>query len=256
MSTPGTTNRAVGLSRFGSPEVLGVVIVPVAAPGPLDALVRVRAAAVNPSDTLLRTGRQAERLGGISPPFIPGMDLAGDIVALGNAVAGTGLYVGQAVAGVVRPWRPNGGAQAQYVVVPASSLVPIPGNMSYAEAATIPMNGLTALVAMELLDLKPGARLLVTGGAGAFGGYAISLARHQGHFVIADGREGDRELLLRLGAELVVPRGEAMAAAVREAAPGGVDGIVDAARLGEPGHAAGTRRRDVHQCAQHGIPER
>ena len=96
MSTPGTTNRAVGLSRFGSPEVLGVVIVPVAAPGPLDALVRVRAAAVNPSDTLLRTGRQAERLGGISPPFIPGMDLAGNIVALGSAVAGTGLHVGQA----------------------------------------------------------------------------------------------------------------------------------------------------------------
>ena len=71
-----TANRAVGLSRFGSPEVLGVVSVPVAAPGPLDALVRVRAAAVNPSDTLLRTGRQAERLGGISPPFIPGMDLS------------------------------------------------------------------------------------------------------------------------------------------------------------------------------------
>jgi NADPH:quinone reductase len=228
-----TANRAVGLSRFGSPEVLGVVSVPVTAPGPLDALVHVRAAAVNPSDTLLRTGRQAERLGGISPPFIPGMDLAGDIVALGNAVAGTGLHVGQAVAGVVRPWRPNGGAQARYVVVPASSLVPMPGNMSYAEAATVPMNGLTALVAMELLDLKPGSCLLVTGGAGAFGGYAISVARHQGHFVIADGREGDRELLLRLGAEVVVPRGEAMAAAVREAAPGGVDGFVDAARLGE-----------------------
>jgi NADPH2:quinone reductase len=229
-----TANRAVGLSRFGSPEVLGVVSVPVTAPGPLDALVHVRAAAVNPSDTLLRTGRQAERLGRISPPFIPGMDLAGDIVALGNAVAGTGLHVGQAVAGVVRPWRPNGGAQARYVVVPASSLVPMPGNMSYAEAATVPMNGLTALVAMELLDLKPGSCLLVTGGAGAFGGYAISVARHQGHFVIADGREGDRELLLRLGAEVVVPRGEAMAAAVREAAPGGVDGLVDAARLGEP----------------------
>jgi NADPH:quinone reductase-like Zn-dependent oxidoreductase len=57
-----TANRAVGLSRFGSPEVLGVVSVPVTAPGPLDALVHVRAAAVNPSDTLLRTGRQAERL--------------------------------------------------------------------------------------------------------------------------------------------------------------------------------------------------
>lgn len=208
--------------------------VPVAAPGPLDAVVRVRAAAVNPSDTLLRTGRQAERLKGISPPFIPGMDLAGDVVALGSATAGTGLHVGLAVAGVVRPWRPNGGAQARYVVVPSSSLVPIPGNMSYAEAATVLLNGLTALVAMELLDLKPGSRLLVTGGAGAFGGYAISLARHQGHFVVADGRESDRELLLHLGAHLVVPRGEAMAAAVREAAPGGVDGLIDAARLGEP----------------------
>ncbi len=127
MSTPVTANRAVGLSRFGSPEVLGVVSVPVAAPGPLDALVRVRAAAVNPSDTLLRTGRQAERLRGISPPFIPGMDLAGDIIALGGAVAGAGLHVGQAVAGVVRPWLPNGGAQAQYVVAPRPRWCRYPG---------------------------------------------------------------------------------------------------------------------------------
>ena len=124
-------------------------------------------------------------------------------------------------------------ASRRYVVAPASSLVPIPGNMSYAEAATVPMNGLTALAALDLLDLKPGSRLLVTGGGRRVGGYAISLARHQGHFVIADGREGDRELLLQLGAGMVVPRGEAMAAAVREAAPGGVDGLVDAARLGE-----------------------
>jgi TnpA family transposase len=83
------------------------------------------------------------------------MDLAGDIVALGNAVAGAGLHVGQAVAGVVRPRRPGGGAQVQYVVVPASSLVPVPANMSYAEASTVLMNGLTALAALELLDLTP-----------------------------------------------------------------------------------------------------
>ena len=148
------------------------------------------------------------------------------------------------------------GERRCYVVAPASSLVPIPGNMSYAEAATVPMNGLTALAALDLLDLKPGSRLLVTGGACAPGGYAISLARHQGHFVIADGREGDRELLLQLGAGMVVPRGEAMAAAVREAAPGGVDGLVDAARLGEKGHDARTRRRYVHSCAPRGIPGR
>jgi NADPH:quinone reductase len=224
-------NRAVGLSQFGAPDVLGVVSVPIAVPGPSDALVLVRAAAVNPSDTLLRTGRQTQRLAGIIPPFIPGMELAGDIIALGDDVAGTHLRVGQAVAGVVRPWRPNGGAQAQYVVVPVSSLVPVPENMGYAEAATVLMNGLTALVAMELLDLPPSSQILVTGGAGAFGGYAISLARDHGHYVIADGYEQDRELLLRLGAHLVVPRGEEMAAAVRAVAPDGVDGLVDAARL-------------------------
>ena len=203
MSIARAVNRAVGLSYFGSPDVLGVVSVPVAAPGPLDALVRVRAAAVNPSDMLLRTGRQTKRMAGISPPFIPGMDLSGNIVALGDDVAEAGLHIGQAVAGVVHPWRPNGGAQARYVVVPVSSLVPIPVNMSYVEAATVLMNGLTALAAMELLSLHPGSHLLVTGGAGAFGGYAISIGRHLGHYVLADGHESDRELLYRLGAQLV-----------------------------------------------------
>jgi NADPH2:quinone reductase len=233
MSPSRELNRAVGLSHFGAPDVLGVVRVPIAVHGPSDALVLVRAAAVNPSDTLLRTGRQTERLAGIAPPFIPGMELAGDIVALGGSDAGARLHVGQAVAGVVRPWRPNGGAQAQYVVVPVSSLVPVPENMGYAEAATVLMNGLTALVAMELLDLPPGSRILVTGGGGAFGGYAISPARDHGHCVIADGYKQDRELLRRLGAHVVVPRGERMAAAVRDVAPGGVDGLVDGARLDE-----------------------
>jgi NADPH:quinone reductase len=198
MSPSRDLNRALGLSHFGGPDVLGVVGMPIGVPGPSDALVLVRAAAVNPSDTLLRTGRQTERLAGIAPPFIPGMELAGDIVALGDGVAGAHLHVGQAVAGVVRPWRPNGGAQARYVVVPASSLVPVPVNMAYAEAATILMNGLTALVAMESLNVPPGSCILVTGGVGAFGGYAISLARDHGHFVVADGYEQDRELLLRL----------------------------------------------------------
>lgn len=140
MSPSSGLNRAVGLSHFGAPDVLGVVRVPIAVPGPSDALVLGRAAAVNPSDTLLRTGRQTERLAGIAPPFIPGMELAGDIIALGGD-AGAHLHAGQAVAGVVRPWRPNGGAQAQYVVVPAASLVPVPAHMGYAEAATILMNG-------------------------------------------------------------------------------------------------------------------
>ena len=104
--------------------------------------------------------------------------------------------------------------------------------MDYHGAATVPMNGLTALMAVELLGLEPGSRVLVTGGTGALGGYAISVASHLGYRVIADGYPDDAALLTGLGAELVVPRGQDIVDAVRTLLPEGVEGIIDGARLG------------------------
>jgi NADPH:quinone reductase-like Zn-dependent oxidoreductase len=120
--------------------------------------------------------------------------------------------------------------------VPAASLAQLDTNIDLVEAATVPMNGMTAKVALDALQLRAGSSILITGGAGAAGGYAIQLARHLGYRVVADAKLIDTDLLSQLGADDVVPRGAAMAGAVRRLYPDGVDGLIDAALLGD--HAA------------------
>jgi NADPH:quinone reductase-like Zn-dependent oxidoreductase len=101
-----------------------------------------------------------------------------------------------------------------------------------AEAATLPMNGLTAMLCLQALNLQPGGSVLVTGGSGCVGAYVIQLANHFGLTVFADAKGEDVPLLERLGARYVVPRGDHMLQAVRSIRPQGVDGLVDAALLG------------------------
>lgn len=218
--------RAVGISEPGGPEVLTVIDRDVREPGPEEVRIAVRAAAVNPTDIGLR------RMGGgqLPPPWTPGMDAAGRVESLGPGV--TRLTVGQEVMAAVAPRRPEGGAQAELVVVPAASVVPTPVGASLAQAATLPMNGLTALRGLELLDLSAGEWLLVSGGAGLLASYVIPLAARDGLRVIADARPEEQELVRDFGAEVVVPRGSGLLAAVRETAPHGVAALFDTALLG------------------------
>jgi NADPH:quinone reductase-like Zn-dependent oxidoreductase len=95
------------------------------------------------------------------------------------------------------------------------------------------MNGLTALLGLELLGLEAGATLAVSGGAGLLASYVIPLAKERDLRVIADAKPADEELVESFGADVVVPRGEGFAAAVRGAAPDGVDGLYDTALLHE-----------------------
>ena len=125
-----------------------------------------------------------------------------------------------------------GGAHAQYICVPAASVVPVPDGFALVEAATVPMNGLTSKMVLETLNLPAGSSVLVTGSAGAVGGYVIALSKRAGLHVLADAKDEDRDLILQLGADEVVPRGQAMHAAVRARFPRGVDGLVDGALLG------------------------
>lgn len=120
------------------------------------------------------------------------------------------------------------GGYADYVVVPAASVVPVPAGVSDAEAATLPMNGLTARMALDLLDLPVGGTVAVVG---AVGGYTVQLARADGYRVIADAAPKDHDLIAGLGADVIVPRGDAFVAAVWQAAPDGVDGLVDTAGI-------------------------
>jgi NADPH:quinone reductase len=221
--------RAVAFTRFGGPEVLEVADLPVPEPGPGEARVRVAAATVNPTDLGLRSGRRAAALAALTPPFVPGMELAGTVDAVGPD---TDWTVGERVFAIVLPMRTGRGAQAEYVVVPVESMARVPEGTGLEPAATLPMNGLTARRALDLLALEPGQTLAVTGAAGAVGGYAIQLGVAQGLRVIAVASPRDEPLVKRLGAEALVPRGSDAADGIRKLAPDGVDGLVDAAVIG------------------------
>jgi NADPH:quinone reductase len=217
--------------EFGGPEALRLVDLPDPVAGPGEVLIRVHAAAVNPTDTALRAGAFASRHADVPPPYVPGMDAAGVVEQVGDGAA-TGLRPGDQVMAVVVPSGSHG-AYAERVAVPAESAVRAPAGASLAQAATLPMNGLTVVLALDLLALEPGQTLLVTGAAGAVGGYAVQFGSAAGLRVIADASPADEELVRKLGAAVVVPRGEGFAGRVREVAPGGADGVVDAALLNE-----------------------
>ena len=147
--------RAVTFSRFGGPEVLEVSELPEPKPGPGEVRIRVAAATVNPTDISFRSGRQATavREAGVLPPYVPGMELAGVVDAVGE---GTDWHPGDRVMAIVNPRRPGGGAQAELVVVPAASVARAPEGTSLEAAATLPMNGLTVRLALDRLALRPG----------------------------------------------------------------------------------------------------
>ncbi len=223
--------RALTFSKFGGPEVLEVSDLPMREPGPGQVRIRVAAATVNPTDLGFRRGGQAAALNGLEPPYIPGMELGGVIDAVG---AGSDWKPGDRVMAIVIPRRPEGGAMAESVVVPEASVAKAPEGSTLEEAATLPMNGLTVQLALDLLALNPGQTLAVTGAAGAVGGYAVELGVAAGLRVIAVASPSDEALLKKMGAETLIPRGDDAAQKIRALIPEGVDGLVDAAVIGQP----------------------
>jgi NADPH:quinone reductase len=223
--------KAIGLMTYGGPDVLIEVDRPEPVPGPGEVRIRVAAAAISPTDTLLRAGEHSGRLHHVRPPYIPGMDAAGEIDAIGPGVAG--WETGDQVMAIVIPHRQLGGAYARKVVVPADSVARIPAGASLAEASTLPMNGLTARATLDALALPAGAVLAVTGAAGAYGGYLTALANHEGLRVIADATAADEELVRGFGASQIVARGDDVATRLQAAHPAGVDAVADGALLFE-----------------------
>jgi NADPH:quinone reductase-like Zn-dependent oxidoreductase len=158
------------------------------------------------------------------------MEIAGEIAEVGDRLS-SNLEIGDAVIGFVVPDGEHGGYRED-VVLPAQSVVAAPTNATPAEAATLPMNGLTAMQALDELALEPGQVIAVSGAAGAVGGYVIQLAKLAGLTVVADASETDEALIRSLGADVVVRRGEEFGTRLRKHVPEGVDGMVDAALLG------------------------
>ena len=215
--------RAVAIPAVGGPEILTVIDRPVRAPGADEVRIAVGAAAVNPTDIKLRNAGDMTT----APPWTPGMDLAGTIEMAGANV--DRLRVGDAVMAAVSPRRPEGGAQAALVVAPAASAVAIPDGATFEQAATLPMNGLTAKLGLDLLGLPAGQTLAVTGGAGLLASYVIPLAKALDLRVIADAKPEEEKLVRGHGADAVVSRGPGFVEAVLELEPAGVDGLYDTA---------------------------
>jgi NADPH:quinone reductase-like Zn-dependent oxidoreductase len=223
--------KAVGFKSFGGPEVLEVMDVPEVYPGSGEIRIRNYASAVNPTDIVSRSGLVAQFQKDFVLPCVPGMDIAGVVDQVGEGVE-TGIKVGDNVMGMVVP-KGDYGAYREQIILDQYAVVKSPKNASHLEACTLPMNGLTARLSLDLLDLKPRQVIAVTGGPGAYGGYVIQLAKADGLIVIADSNENDKELLNDLGVDHIIQRGNNFSEVIREIYPDGVDGIADGALLNE-----------------------
>jgi NADPH:quinone reductase-like Zn-dependent oxidoreductase len=220
-----TTFRAAVVRIPGGPDAIEIIDVPVVEPGPGEVRIRVAAAAVNPVDLGVAAGR-FHAMGLINQPERTGLgwDFAGTVDATGP---GADLVVGTRVAGLVSGFDRDFGTYAEQLVVPASDLAIVPEGLDLVTASTVPLNGLAAAQIVDLLGDAPadGNRLLVTGAAGAVGGYVASLAPDRGWQVTGLARAEDEAFVRSLGANLTTH------------AERGWDAVADGAVLQEEGLA-------------------
>jgi NADPH:quinone reductase-like Zn-dependent oxidoreductase len=208
--------RALRIPSWGSAPVLEDVAEPVAGPG--EALVRVTAAALNPVDLTIASGRFYMPLP--DPPITAGCEVVGEAVSSATHPAGTRVWC-----------LPVTGGLAERTTAPDGTLAPVPEGLDDATAAALGVAGLAGW--MPVLDrgaLRPGETVVVLGASGVVGQVAVQAARHGGAArVVAVARSAaGRERALALGADVAVATGEGLAGALREACPDGADLVVDA----------------------------
>jgi NADPH:quinone reductase-like Zn-dependent oxidoreductase len=191
------TMKAVRIHTYGGPEVLKYEDAPRPQPGEGEVLIRVHAATVNPIDWNVREGHMKD----FWPhkfPLILGWDLSGVVQELGRGASR--FKIGDEVYSVPDPTR--NGAYADYIVVRESELALKPNSLPHIRAAAVPLAALTAW--QSLLDsaqLQPGQRVLIHGGSGGVGHFAVQLAKWKGAYVIATASTKNQELLRELGAD-------------------------------------------------------
>ena len=224
--------KAIGIMRYGGPEVLEVIDIPEVNVGYGEIRIKNFASAVNPTDIVARSGMIAKfRKENPVFPSVPGMDVAGIVDQIGEGVT-TDIKIGDRVMGMVIP-DGDYGAYREQLVLNQDAVVFAPKNTLHEEACTLPMNSLTARLSLDLLNLTPGQVIAVTGGPGAYGGYVIQLAKCDGLLVIADSSDSDESLLKDLGVDIIISREKSFVDQIREHFPDGVDGLADGALLNE-----------------------
>jgi NADPH:quinone reductase len=222
--------KAVQVREFGIEHVT-VAEVPDPSPGQGEVLIASEAATANPADFAVVTGAVAARLPwGSAPPYTPGWDLVGRVVAVGQGVGPS--VMGSRVLGFSLWFESLRGTQAALVALPVGNVVPVPGDLPSAQLTTVGLNGLTAWRGLADLKLADGEVLVVTGAAGSVGGFAVELATARGFTVIAVVREDQKQDAVDLGATAVVTAGDAdLGAAVRDIVPAGADALLDTASI-------------------------
>jgi NADPH:quinone reductase-like Zn-dependent oxidoreductase len=194
--------RAVRYDRYGPPEVLYVADIPEPTPGHGQVKLRVRAAALNPLDGKVRAGHLRFVPVFRGPPRGTGCDVAGEIAAVGRGAAPR--YVGERVFGSISPMLRDG-AFAEFAVIEASNLAPIPDGVDFEQAAALPMACGTAWQALaDHARVAAGERVLITGAAGGVGHFALQIAKHLGAHVVAVCSGANAEFVRGLGADEVV----------------------------------------------------
>jgi NADPH:quinone reductase-like Zn-dependent oxidoreductase len=192
--------RAIQLHEFGGPEVLVVREIPIPVPGEGELLLRVHAAAINPVDTGVRSGRSSG-LSGAEIPYVPGFDVSGIVSAVGPGV--TRFAEGDEVFAMLSLRR--GGGYAEYTIVKEDEAAVKPARASHAEAAAVPLVALTAWQALfEVAGLEAGQTVLIHAGAGGVGSIAVQLAKWRGARVVATASDYNHDFLRELGVDVPV----------------------------------------------------
>ena len=190
--------KAVVAHEYGAPEVLKFEEVPRPEPKEDEVLVRVIASGVNPADPLTLSGKYAREFG-THLPLIPGYDIAGIVEKTGVKV--TNRKAGDAVYG----YPTFGGGWAEYITVKQWEVAAKPKTLNFAEAAAVPMGALTAWQALvDTAQLHPGQTILVHGGSGGVGSFAVQIAKARGARVIATASTANQDLLKQLGTDVAI----------------------------------------------------
>jgi NADPH:quinone reductase-like Zn-dependent oxidoreductase len=193
---PDQSMQAIRIFEYGGPEELKLERIPCPEPQANEVLVRILSAGVNPTDWKYRSGAMKQRIP-LTMPWTPGVDAAGIVEAVGPDV--TTLRVGQAVYG-----RPTA-TYAEYTVAAEGELAPKPRNLTYNEAAAVPVGALTAWKSLfDVADLQPRQRVLVQGAAGGVGLFAVQMAHWKGAYVIGTASGSNVDLVRALGADQAI----------------------------------------------------
>ena len=226
--------HAVTYTSTDGPAAIGFTELPDPTPKDGEVLVAVEAATINSADLAALSGAFGPRMPAqVDGAWIPGWDFAGHVTAVGSGVDES--LVGAYVVGFAAWFATGNGGQAELIAAPAEWVARADESVPAEKLTTVGLNALTALQALDLAGLQPGSTILVTGAAGAVGGYGVELAAQRGLEVWGYASEADREAVLGFGATRFLAREDGTLA---EQAPGSVDGVFDPAGIGDDAIAA------------------